>query len=226
MYCHCNGCLESSLVQFMCSVFVALWRGSVKYHGRWPSRWAKQVSSWFIRVLSLHMSAVIQYVICSKQQGTGNGPLLAIPRSNRVPHQFCTEFCAGFHCKCTDDCFCSDNMHKHPGWVGKFLSSFQYLGNPLSWSPDSPQVLLFEPRESGIFVIEPAVRASKLELRLMDWGGGTGFLHSTVLESLGCILLKRTESKVILLFYKSMFNLASGISFVTPQSQYLVLFQD
>jgi len=112
-----------------------------------------------------------------KQQGTGNGPLLAIPRSNRVPHQFCTEFCAGFHCKYTDDCFChtwendcfcSDNMHKHPGWVGKFLSSFHYLGNPLSWSPDSPQVLLFEPRESGIFVIEPAVRVSKLELRLMD----------------------------------------------------------
>jgi hypothetical protein len=79
MYCHCNGCLESSLVQFMCSVFVALWRGSVKYHGPWPSRWVKQVSSWFIRVLSLCMSAVIQYVICSKQQGTGNGPLLTSP---------------------------------------------------------------------------------------------------------------------------------------------------
>jgi hypothetical protein len=177
MYCHCNGCLESSLVQFMCSVFVALWRGSVKYHGPWPSRWAKQVSSWFIRVLSLRISAVIQYVICSKQQRTGNGPLLTLPRSNRVPHQLWTEFCAGFHCKYTyncfchtweNGCFCSDNMHKHPGWVGKFLSSFHYLGNPLSWSPDSPQVLLFEPRESGIFVIEPAVRVSKLELRLMD----------------------------------------------------------
>jgi hypothetical protein len=179
MYCHCNGCLDPSLVQFMCSVFVALWRGSVKYHGPWPSRWAKQVPSWFIRVLSWPLSAVLQYVTCSKQQGTGNGPLLAIPRSNRVPHQLCTEFCAGFHCKYTDDCFChtwengcfcSDNMHKHPGWVGKFLSAFQYLGNPLSWSPDSPQVLLFEPRESGIFVIEPAVRVSKLELRLMGLG--------------------------------------------------------
>jgi hypothetical protein len=99
-------------------------------------------------------------------------------------------------------------MHKHPGWVGKFLPSFHYLGNPLSWSPDSPQVLLFGPRESGFVVIEPAVRVSKLELRLMDKGGGTGFLHSTVLESLGFILLNRIESKVIFLFYKSMLNLA------------------
>jgi len=40
------------------------------------------------------MSAVIQYVICSKQQGTGNGRLLTLPRSNRVPHQLWTEFCA------------------------------------------------------------------------------------------------------------------------------------
>jgi hypothetical protein len=127
MYCHCNGCLESSLVQFMCSVFVALWRGIVKYHGPWPSRWAKQVSSWFIRVLSLRMSAVIQYVICSKQQGTGHGPLLTVPRSNRVPHQLWTEFCAGFHCKYTyncfchtweNGCFCSDNMHKQAPWLG------------------------------------------------------------------------------------------------------------
>ncbi len=62
--------------------------------------------------------------------------------------------------------------------------------------------------KAGSLVIEPAVRVSKLELRLMDQGGGTSFLHSTVLESLGCILLNRTESKVIFLFYKSMLNLA------------------
>jgi len=59
----------------------------------------------------------------------------------------------------------------------------------------------------------------------MEYGGGTGFLHLTVLESLGHILLNGTESKVILLFYKSMFNPASSNSFVTSQSQYLGLFQ-
>jgi hypothetical protein len=107
-----NGCLDPSLVQFMCSIFVALWRGSVKYHG--PSRCPPD-SSEFCHGLCLQFSNMWSV---PKQQGTGNGPLLAIPRSNRVPYQLWTEFCAGFHCKCTDtrenDCFCSDNMHKHP----------------------------------------------------------------------------------------------------------------
>ncbi len=124
MYCHCNGCLDPSLVQFMCSVVVALWRGSVlssmapgQVDG--PSR-CPPASSEFCHGLCLQFSNMWSV---PKQQGTGNGPLLAIPRSNRVPYQLWTEFCEGFHCKCTDDCFChtwendcfcSDNMHKHP----------------------------------------------------------------------------------------------------------------
>ncbi|CAK9860644.1 unnamed protein product [Sphagnum jensenii] len=113
---------SSCQVQFMCSVFVALWTGGVKYRGPWPSRRAKQV---FIAHLPM-----IAFLILKQM--------------------------AAF----------AVTLHKHPGWG------------------------------------ETAVRVSELELRLMEYGGGTGFLHLTVLESLGHILLNGTESKVIFLFYK------------------------
>jgi hypothetical protein len=110
------------------------------------------------------------------------------------------------------------------GLVSSCLCSILFaLGEPLSWSPElSLGTYVWTKKKRALF-IEPVVRISVLELRLMDCGGGTGFLQTTVLESLGCIWFNRTESKDRLVVaqkyvHPSLWHLSCYTSFTVCRS--------